>query len=244
MLFRRVTLVRKIENFYAQHQPNQPVEWFMCTYAINFDSVFNKTYLTDRQWTFDHCLKFWNLRVCWFFAVKWINIKSDCLNFYEMKNSILLLPSFLSVILAQVDFASICKLPPVRGNCQAALDMWYFNAATDQCEPFTFSGCNGNANKFGNKEDCERICKLRIQRVETQDNIHPITENYVQDCSAPKDAGVQCTRFARAVPNLQYRWYWNQEKFSCLSFKYNGCGGNTNNFATHTLCTKRCQPSK
>lgn len=36
--------------------------------------------------------------------------------------------------------------------------MWYFKSSTRQCEPFTYGGCEGNANRFQSAEDCEKTC--------------------------------------------------------------------------------------
>lgn len=36
--------------------------------------------------------------------------------------------------------------------------MWYFKSSARQCEPFTYSGCEGNSNRFQTVEECEKTC--------------------------------------------------------------------------------------
>lgn len=60
------------------------------------------------------------------------------------------------------------------------------------------------------------------------------------DCSSTKDSGTKCSETDSTV---QYRWHWSSENFMCLSFKYNGCGGNANSYLSRDECIKTCQPS-
>uniref|UniRef100_A0A8D0HP62 BPTI/Kunitz inhibitor domain-containing protein n=1 Tax=Sphenodon punctatus TaxID=8508 RepID=A0A8D0HP62_SPHPU len=54
----------------------------------------------------------------------------------------------------------ICKLPPERGPCLAALARYYFKAASKTCELFSYGGCDGNENRFLTKKECLRTCKV------------------------------------------------------------------------------------
>ena len=45
---------------------------------------------------------------------------------------------------------------------------WYeidlqYDTATDQCEPFTYGGCFGNANRFSTKGECVLACGICIE---------------------------------------------------------------------------------
>uniref|UniRef100_A0A671R313 Collagen, type VII, alpha 1 n=1 Tax=Sinocyclocheilus anshuiensis TaxID=1608454 RepID=A0A671R313_9TELE len=51
-----------------------------------------------------------------------------------------------------------CILPMEEGNCSRYTLRWYFNSEVDVCRPFIYSGCGGNANRFLQKEDCEKLC--------------------------------------------------------------------------------------
>ncbi|XP_057655862.1 inter-alpha-trypsin inhibitor heavy chain H4-like isoform X1 [Diorhabda carinulata] len=52
----------------------------------------------------------------------------------------------------------ICQAPPVRGFCQYKYESWYYNSSTSKCQPFIYSGCGGNKNKFKTKKGCENVC--------------------------------------------------------------------------------------
>ena len=47
----------------------------------------------------------------------------------------------------------------VGPSCQYKFNEWYYNYDTNKCEPFVFSGCGGNANRFHDKLLCDDLCK-------------------------------------------------------------------------------------
>ncbi|KAL3873904.1 hypothetical protein ACJMK2_036982 [Sinanodonta woodiana] len=53
----------------------------------------------------------------------------------------------------------VCSLPADPGPCKGAFPAYFFNSDTNRCEEFIYGGCQGNANRFISKEDCERKCK-------------------------------------------------------------------------------------
>ncbi|XP_067564360.1 early lactation protein-like isoform X2 [Pseudorca crassidens] len=54
---------------------------------------------------------------------------------------------------------ALCQLPAVRGPCKASLHRYFYNSTSIECEPFTYGGCQGNANNFETTEICVRVCK-------------------------------------------------------------------------------------
>ena len=52
-----------------------------------------------------------------------------------------------------------CELPIEVGPCDAAMPRFAFDAATGKCEPFTYGGCEGNANNFEEQTDCQHLCE-------------------------------------------------------------------------------------
>ena len=56
----------------------------------------------------------------------------------------------------------LCKLPKDAGRCRSLKPMFYFNMETKRCEGFLFKGCNGNANKFENLEECHEACQHHL----------------------------------------------------------------------------------
>ncbi|VDM83509.1 unnamed protein product [Strongylus vulgaris] len=52
-----------------------------------------------------------------------------------------------------------CELSPDKGvSGGIAQKMWYFEESTLSCQPFTFLGSGGNANRFKDKDECQKVC--------------------------------------------------------------------------------------
>ncbi|KAH6926479.1 hypothetical protein HPB50_018739 [Hyalomma asiaticum] len=45
-----------------------------------------------------------------------------------------------------------------RGTCLRSYTRYFYNATSEKCETFTYSGCKGNANNFAELEKCTHIC--------------------------------------------------------------------------------------
>lgn len=56
--------------------------------------------------------------------------------------------------------ADACLLPLEEGSCGRYTMRWYFNSRAQACRPFVYSGCEGNANRFLQLEECEEVCLL------------------------------------------------------------------------------------
>eukprot|EP00079_Xenopus_tropicalis_P013274 XP_002941453.2 PREDICTED: kunitz-type serine protease inhibitor 6-like [Xenopus tropicalis] len=44
------------------------------------------------------------------------------------------------------------------GPCLALIPQWYYNKERGACHSFLYSGCQGNGNRFENKENCTTLC--------------------------------------------------------------------------------------
>jgi len=51
-----------------------------------------------------------------------------------------------------------CSLPPDAGPCDGFCPRWAFDADTGECREFVWGCCEGNANRFETREQCERVC--------------------------------------------------------------------------------------
>ena len=56
-------------------------------------------------------------------------------------------------------FADICTLPVKVGSCRGSFKKWYFDVESQRCETFLYGGCQGNANRFESKAQCQRECQ-------------------------------------------------------------------------------------
>lgn len=114
-----------------------------------------------------------------------------------------------------------CLLLVDPGNCLEKHKAWFYNSRLDQCSPFIYTGCHGNANRFMAEYQCDRACKTQM----------PIPSSLAL-CSFPSDHG-QCN-----VPVI--KWYYNHELGQCLPFTFGGCEGNDNKFDSKKDCEGVC----
>lgn len=54
--------------------------------------------------------------------------------------------------------SSLCRQNADVGPCSGRFPRWFFNSKSNQCEEFTFGGCQGNGNNFFTIEECRRTC--------------------------------------------------------------------------------------
>jgi len=59
--------------------------------------------------------------------------------------------------------ALICSLAPTQGTkctTATAATRYYFNSASNSCNPFTYNGCSGNSNNFKTNQECKSYCQV------------------------------------------------------------------------------------
>ncbi|CDW58606.1 Serine protease inhibitor 2 [Trichuris trichiura] len=110
-----------------------------------------------------------------------------------------------------------CKQPMDAGPCMAAVDRWYYNQETKDCQQFTYGGCQGNENNFS-KQECEEKCLDELKSFGI--------------CGQPAEAGNCRAR--------HQKWFFKPQTRKCETFYYGGCGGNSNNFDSKQQCETVC----
>jgi len=108
-----------------------------------------------------------------------------------------------------IEMRDICKLEKQPGSCRGYLERYHFDTATNECQMFVYGGCEGNANNFESKAECQRNC-LEINTAVEED----FDEN---NCYLPSEAGL-CYAY---VPS----YFYNAEANKCEKFVYGGCQG-------------------
>ncbi|XP_063782502.1 inter-alpha-trypsin inhibitor-like [Pseudophryne corroboree] len=53
-----------------------------------------------------------------------------------------------------------CDLPQETGPCMALILMWYYDKTRQACDTFFYGGCQGNGNRFDNKDNCTKLCVI------------------------------------------------------------------------------------
>uniref|UniRef100_A0AC35UHE2 Kunitz/Bovine pancreatic trypsin inhibitor domain protein n=1 Tax=Rhabditophanes sp. KR3021 TaxID=114890 RepID=A0AC35UHE2_9BILA len=136
---------------------------------------------------------------------------------------------------------------------------YYFSPEQKTCLPFQYFGCNGN-HHFVSKTECLRTCVASFEHV--CNGMAPLfaPNHDIQECSEESECpdGYRCKN-RTCCPELQYAcqslvslgnscdkqkaqkmYYFDEEKADCLSFLFNGCGGNANRFYTKSACLNAC----
>jgi len=126
------------------------------------------------------------------------------------------------------------------GNGTQIMTRFYFDVANASCQKFEFSGDGGNENNFPTELDCLNDCYIDVHEGEPvkEEDITLIgrsTDRLLvakEDCLLPKESG-NCSAQIES-------FYFSPEWQSCLAFKYTGCGGNSNRFASRIECEQNC----
>jgi len=148
----------------------------------------------------------------------------------------------------------ICTLPVSTGSCLGKYPRYYFDYRSGTCKEFTFSGCEGNGNRFVDRESCEKLCNTTISTYPTYPN-EPInhrtpiripSEN--EDRPASDIPGILSTLQLICNNNKDpgncdgslLKWHFNPIEKKCTQFYWSGCGGNLNKFDSKYDCEGRC----
>ncbi|VDK18648.1 unnamed protein product [Anisakis simplex] len=117
------------------------------------------------------------------------------------------------------------------GMCKEKYPAYFYNKETRRCEPFAYSGCAGNGNRFLTLQQCESICNQfrKLSAIETDCYLPLSVGSGRGDMHCQKDAG--------------FRYYYNKDYGRCGKFWYFGCGGNGNRFFTYSSCERVCRRS-
>lgn len=51
-----------------------------------------------------------------------------------------------------------CWFQTDHGPCDKDQKRWYYDIQSKHCKQFTYGGCQGNANKYTSKNECEKAC--------------------------------------------------------------------------------------
>ncbi|XP_072747679.1 papilin isoform X3 [Anoplolepis gracilipes] len=124
----------------------------------------------------------------------------------------------------------MCNLPVDSGPCRGAFRKYYYEPTLRACHEFNYGGCDGNANRFSTISECESIC------IHHEEPVPPGNDTSVSNlsiCKEPVDSG-SCTSGSAK------RFYFDEERQTCLAFIYTGCGGNRNRFKTFESCINSC----
>ncbi|PAV62665.1 hypothetical protein WR25_20400 isoform A [Diploscapter pachys] len=98
--------------------------------------------------------------------------------------------------------------------------VWHYDTTEGRCMEFRYGGCDGNQNRFGSREACEKVC---------------VEPPGIGRCYLPKIEGpLRCDQ-----PVARYWYDYNIRQ--CAAFWWRGCLGNANNFESWEACSQTCK---
>lgn len=131
-----------------------------------------------------------------------------------------------------------CTLPKVIGPCNGFDRQYYYDHRSDTCLEFEYSGCQGNKNRFQDRDTCERSCRKNIVPTITPSTVKVTSPPSVETvskspiCYESVDSG-SCNDDITA-------YYYDARNQTCQAFIYGGCEGNANRFKTEEQCERLC----
>uniref|UniRef100_A0A0N5AWV6 Kunitz/Bovine pancreatic trypsin inhibitor domain protein n=1 Tax=Syphacia muris TaxID=451379 RepID=A0A0N5AWV6_9BILA len=205
---------RKIEEI-----PRKCIDKFDKHYADSCNAEVWK-----EKWYFDHttglCSPFW-----------YGGCKSDAQNIFDDLDTCLWLcekPGNSTTIAYMIDDDYKCLEDLDIGYCDEKYPAFFYNKYKGQCEPFAYSGCGGNGNRFLTLKQCETTCSQFKHLSEPETGCHlPLAIGHGNG-----ESGCQ--------QHSGFRYYFNKQYGRCGRFWYNGCGGNGNQFVSYELCERIC----
>ncbi|XP_022174083.1 papilin isoform X3 [Myzus persicae] len=125
-----------------------------------------------------------------------------------------------------------CQLPRVEGPCRGDFRQWYYDKNSDRCFQFRYGGCQGNTNRFNDRQSCETRC--------VQNSVTTVASPIIP-ATRPSDV---CLIALDPGPCLQTidMWYFKTSSRRCEPFAYSGCEGNANKFQSVEECERICYP--
>jgi hypothetical protein len=164
---------------------------------------------------------------------------------------------------AEAKSRDICNLQLDAGRCEGHFESFFYNIATGLCEPFQYTGCGGNANRFHTRDQCESLClrgaPARLGSVASfapQPNPDPAAallagQNNLVRPAPPveyptrpqqQEPTSECEHPKETGPCNEFKtkWFYNKADGTCNRFHWGGCGGNNNRFDTEHECRAKC----
>ena len=149
------------------------------------------------------------------------------------------------------DPQEVCAMTSDHGGCSTPSTRYYFQPLTGTCQPFKYSGCQGNENNFHSLEECHHFCKDVISNELSAStslststaSISPVaavgtvslildstTSSSLESTSHDNVDGALCSlkpEKGTCAESLT-RYHYVPELENCVSFIYSGCGVITN----------------
>ncbi|XP_048244920.1 uncharacterized protein LOC124117390 isoform X3 [Haliotis rufescens] len=95
---------------------------------------------------------------------------------------------------------NVCHEPKEPGPCKAMMPRYFFNRTSEQCQRFTYGGCQGNNNNFNSLEECCSQCGTNRSRCKPGECRKP-QPNYFATCQDECKSDSECMGNTRCCSN-------------------------------------------
>ncbi|VDD94166.1 unnamed protein product [Enterobius vermicularis] len=102
----------------------------------------------------------------------------------------------------------VCSLPKNEGkNCTpykeaaAKVTLWHFSAADQQCQKFSYLGCNGNINRFATEQQCSNTCFAALCSIGTVYMVNYSLVHCMKELDCPTGYLCMPSRYGRSALN-------------------------------------------
>uniref|UniRef100_A0A1X7V3D2 Uncharacterized protein n=1 Tax=Amphimedon queenslandica TaxID=400682 RepID=A0A1X7V3D2_AMPQE len=99
-----------------------------------------------------------------------------------------------------------CEKSKIIGSCNEGYLRFYYDSSLQQCEPFLYSGCDGNENNFPSLNECSQTCGCP----QNQSSLLECTNDPCQSNTCPSAPTAQC--FPDYCGNCTSRYYYNDQE--------------------------------
>ncbi|XP_019853361.1 PREDICTED: uncharacterized protein LOC105313106 isoform X2 [Amphimedon queenslandica] len=99
-----------------------------------------------------------------------------------------------------------CEKPKIIGSCNGEYLRFYYDNSMEQCEPFMYSGCDGNENNFPSLNECSQTCGCP----QNESSLLDCTNDPCQSNTCPSAPTAQC--FPDYCGNCTSRYYYNDQE--------------------------------
>ncbi|TKR89373.1 hypothetical protein L596_013487 [Steinernema carpocapsae] len=129
-----------------------------------------------------------------------------------------------------------CNQRMDKGRCDGHFTSFYYEVASGTCEQFEYTGCGGNSNRFGSKDECANLCLRSAAQPRIGQGAVP-----EQHQDGPKSSAV-CDEAKETGPCSEFttKWFFNKADGTCNRFHYGGCQGTGNRFDSEQECKSTC----
>ncbi|KAJ8737654.1 hypothetical protein PYW08_000249 [Mythimna loreyi] len=134
---------------------------------INYDLICRlqpNRYVCDEEHTYSKFYFDVNMKTCMTFFYNDCDLSHNQFDMLKECNNICY-DSMLADdnVLKNLTMDVICSLQPDSGTCNKYYPRYYYDISDRLCKGFSYSGCDGNYNRFETELECKNVCNEAVK---------------------------------------------------------------------------------